>query len=405
MLAGKRGMIREGVERSGRYAAIALGFSIPVSVALDGALLAVVLLAYLATGRFRDKAAAIASNPVVGAALLLYGALLLGTLYGPADLREAGRYLSKYADLLCIPALAFFFSDARSRQLGLYAFGAAVALTVLLSFLIALGWVPAEPFKAHDYPAVFKYQLTHSWLAVLGALLFALLARYAASAGLRATFVLLAALAAVNAVFFVPGRTAYVVLLALALYCAWAWRGWRGLAWALPATAVMAAAAFGVSDVVRERVETAIREYRAADAAVVSDRISSIGVRLEFYRNSLAIVRDHPVAGVGTGGFVKAYEDKVRGTGMPAILNPHNEYLLIAAQLGAIGLALFLHLLWRQWRLAPRLAAPLETHLARGLVIAFALGCLFNSFLLDHTEGLLYAWMTALLSGGLQSRQ
>jgi hypothetical protein len=28
-------------------------------------------------------------------------------------------------------------------------------------------------------------------------------------------------------------------------------------------------------------------------------------------------------------------------------------------------------------------------------------GCAFNSFLLDHAEGLFYAWLTALLYAGL----
>lgn len=37
---------------------------------------------------------------------------------------------------------------------------------------------------------------------------------------------------------------------------------------------------------------------------------------------------------------------------------------------------------------------------ARGLVLAIAVGCLVNALLLDHTEGLLYAWLTGLLFGG-----
>jgi hypothetical protein len=57
-----------------------------------------------------------------------------------------------------------------------------------------------------------------------------------------------------------------------------------------------------------------------------------------------------------------------------------------------------------QWKIAPRLPTALETHLARGLVIAYVAGCLFNSLLLDHTEGLLFAWLTALLYGGLVVR-
>jgi uncharacterized membrane protein YccC len=45
-------------------------------------------------------------------------------------------------------------------------------------------------------------------------------------------------------------------------------------------------------------------------------------------------------------------------------------------------------------------ATPLERDLARGLVIAIAVGGVFNSLLLDHTEGLLFAWLTAVLYAG-----
>jgi uncharacterized membrane protein YccC len=39
--------------------------------------------------------------------------------------------------------------------------------------------------------------------------------------------------------------------------------------------------------------------------------------------------------------------------------------------------------------------------LARGLVLTIAVGCLFNSLLLDHTEGLFFAWGLGVLFGGL----
>jgi O-antigen ligase len=84
--------------------------------------------------------------------------------------------------------------------------------------------------------------------------------------------------------------------------------------------------------------------------------------------------------------------------------NPHSEYLMIAVQTGLIGVGLLLDLFWQQWRLAPRLTSPMECHLARGLVLTIAAGCLFNSLLLDHTEGLLFAWLTGVLYAGLQSQ-
>jgi O-antigen ligase len=106
---------------------------------------------------------------------------------------------------------------------------------------------------------------------------------------------------------------------------------------------------------------------------------------------------------VGTGGFPRAYEQKIAGTGMTPARNPHNEFMHIAVQIGPLGLATLLLLFWQQWRLAPRLATRLERELARGLVVLMLVGCLYNSLLLDHTEGLLYAWLTGLLCGGLKS--
>jgi hypothetical protein len=77
--------------------------------------------------------------------------------------------------------------------------------------------------------------------------------------------------------------------------------------------------------------------------------------------------------------------------------------MLITVQTGLVGLAALLWLFWQQWRYALQLPTPLERNLAQGLVLMMILICMLNSSLLDHTEGLLFAWMTALLYGGLES--
>ena len=84
-------------------------------------------------------------------------------------------------------------------------------------------------------------------------------------------------------------------------------------------------------------------------------------------------------------------------TAMTATANPHDEYLNIAIQLGIVGLAAMLYLFHCEWRLAATLPRPDERCLARALVITFAIGCAFNSMLMDHTEGLFFAWASGLL--------
>ena len=124
---------------------------------------------------------------------------------------------------------------------------------------------------------------------------------------------------------------------------------------------------------------------------------------MEFYRNTLTLIEKNPVFGTGTGSFPAAYAALVEGTGKKLSRNPHNEFMLIAVQTGIFGLAALLWLLWLQWRLAVQLPTQLERSLAQGLVLMMCIICMLNSALLDHTEGLLYAWLTALLYAGLKS--
>ena len=80
--------------------------------------------------------------------------------------------------------------------------------------------------------------------------------------------------------------------------------------------------------------------------------------------------------------------------------NPHNEYLNLAVQLGIPGAIALITLFAVIWRHARGLPTALERDLARGLALTFAIGCLFNSLLMDHVEGLFFAWSLGVLFGG-----
>ncbi len=408
---GKRGAvvpfraIKSGADRLGRWSVIALGATIPISTALDNALLTVSLVCLLVGARLPEAVRIARGNPVVIAALLLFGMLALGTLYGDAAGRGALGYLSKYIDLLFVPVFAVFFRDADVRRKGLYALAAALALTALLSIGFAVGVLPKSPLFITDalYPVPFKHTLTQGILLSLGAFLFVQLAAAAASRRTRAMWLSLAALAALDVLGFLPGRTGFALIGLLALYCGYLRWSWTGVVRIVSVLAVLLIVAFTTSNLLHERVNRAIHEYASWTPGAAAGSGNSVGSRLEFYHNTLQIIRDHPWLGVGTGGFPQAYAAAIAGTAMQKTGNPHNEYLLLLAQTGPLGLLLLLFLFYRQWRLAPRLPTPLERNMARGVVITIAVGCFFNSLLLDHTEGLLFAWLTGLLFASLES--
>lgn len=394
----------KGISVLGRWCTIGLGLSIPASVAADNLLLAVVLGAWLAGLRYRNKLALAWHNPVYRAALLLFGLLILGTLYSDAPWGDIRSFLSKYADLALIAILGWSFAAASDRGRGLRLLAAAFIATLLMSYALKAGLTP-EKFWLHgtpDFPIVFKSRLTHNILMAFAAYLFVWLAMTASSAATKFAWGGLTILAIVNVTLMVEGATGYVLLAVLALLLSWQQARWKGMAIALVATAVAVTLLTAIPGPFKNRISQISTELVREGTGVPAT--TSAGYRMEFYRNTLQLVGQSPLFGSGTGSFPSAYAALVAGTGQQPSHNPHNEFLLIAVQTGALGLAAFLWLLWQQWRLAPQLPTVLERSLAQGTVVTIVVVSMFNSTLLDHTEGLFYAWMTALLYAGLPAK-
>lgn len=389
-------------QRVSRWSAIALGASIPVSTVFDNVLIVAVLMAWALSGQIRETLKIILKNNVLLISAALFLLLALGVSYGEALRREALSTLSKYSDLLYIPVFMMIFREPRTRTLALHALACSLASIIVLSYLIRFGLLPKLPFISGtiDSPTVFKLKLTHNLLVAFGAFLFVWLGHVATHQRLRMFWYGLALLAVLNVTLMVQGATGYLVLGALTLLLGWQYLGWRGIAGAMLAVTVLLATILSVPNPFQERVITVQRELQNWNPGEIAE--TSTGLRLEFYQNSLAIVARHPLTGVGTGGFPAAYARQVQGTGKVETRNPHNEFLHIATQVGVIGVILLAGLLLSQWQLASRMRSPAERGLARGLVLTMVIGCLFNSLLLDHTEGLFYAWLTGVLYGGLE---
>ena len=64
--------------------------------------------------------------------------------------------------------------------------------------------------------------------------------------------------------------------------------------------------------------------------------------RIEIWRATLSLIKDHPIAGVGFGGYWTAIPRYFRGSGDWSLQQAHNDYLEIAASGGLIGAVLFL---------------------------------------------------------------
>lgn len=275
-----------------------------------------------------------AATPVlVVSQLWLYGMLLLPPLIAAA----------------CPPQLA----SAALRQFGIAAavFGSAGALG-------HLGWLPApDSLLWHStVNAEGNQRIVNSLVLALG-LCIALWHALQATAGVGRAAWLVAAALALAGLALQDRRTGMVALPVLLAVLGLARQRSalrRGLVVAV--VAGLSLAAWQYSPTVRQRLDEGLRElqtYRSSDTAD-----TSWGMRLRLAEHTLDMVRTAPLLGHGLGSWLGEWRQRVRpGLLISIHTTPHNEYLLVAAQLGATGSLLYLLLLATQlrrtWRAGP----------------------------------------------------
>ena len=397
--------LQSHARRAAGWTTTALGFTIPMWVVADSILVVILVACWSAGGEWRKRLRRITANPVAVASLLLFAWLLLGTLWGAGTLGDRALSIKKYADLLLIPLLISMAIDAQERNRALLALAASLVVTLLLSLSLSMGFIlPTSGVLNCDpsNPCVFKKHTTHNVLMAFGALLFAVLAWMSQDRRVRWGWGVVSVLAASN-VLMVHGRTGYVVLAGLAILAFHMTFGWRGILAAIVALSISFSTAYQISSSFHERVNLAVSGVMQWNptVAVTND---PIGWRLEYFYHTAEIIQDHPLIGVGTGGFVHAYRARTEHAGLDVPPHPHNQYLFILAQVGIVGLGLLIWLFVQQWRSTSLADDATHGLLAKGLVVTIAVGSFFNPFLVDHTEKLFYCLFSGLMYSGTDSQ-
>ncbi len=365
-------------QRLGEISLILIGFTIPLSNALCTAVFpALAVLAWLMMRGWRDVPTLLRENRVALLCVTLFAWLGVAAIYGGGS--EAFSIWKKYRELALVVIYMGLAGTMQHRTRVINALAIGLLLALQISFMQAAGMLPMK----HGNP-VLSSSLTQG--ALMAWLAFWLL-HYHRQTGLHGILALLA-LVLVNLFFLVDSSTGIVLVVTLAILYGFQTLSRAKLVALLAGLVLFIALAFSVSPMFR----TAASEDARAVQAIWQGQTTytPTGERLQFYQNSFEIFRQSPVLGHGTGKFGELYAATVAGTPQVVTTNPHNEYLMIGVQAGIIGVGLLLALIVALWRSSTRWTG---THrwLAQGMVVWVAVGCCFNSFILDSREGMLLA--------------
>ncbi|MBI3706047.1 MAG: O-antigen ligase family protein [Rhizobiales bacterium] len=411
---------REQLERNADWLAIAVAISLPWSTSATAILLVLWLIALVPTFRRSDlRREAPLTTLVGGLPVALWTLAVLGMLWSDVGLHERLSGLSGYHKLLTIPLLlAQFRRSDRARWVIVGFLGSCVALLLvswlptIIPSLASLAWRSSPGVPAKDY-------LTQSAIFQLCVFGLAYLAFDDWRGGRHRRALILAGLALLffaNIVYLASARTViilmpvFVLLLGLRLF------GWRGLVAATVAGIALSGIVWSSSANIRGQLTglatvwtspayTHMQVTRLVNGAKLDPGdvdLASAGLRLEFYRRSIAIIGDAPILGHGTGTIRARFADVAIGKTGAAVIttgNPHQQTFAVGIQLGLLGVAL----LWAMWIVHLLLFRAEGIMAWCGLLVVLQniLGSPFNSHLFDFTQGWIYVFGVGVLGGAL----
>lgn len=302
------------------------------------------LLAGIVLWRARRLGSLLHWPPFV-APLLLWGLLLMSALWSSAQTADILSHLWHYGRVLVLPVIALALPPEAARR-GLVHFVWASAVVALLTTLDRLHAVPLDLVLSTTASADGNQRIVTSLLLALGVAL-AVLQMVDATQTRRQRLGWLA-IGVVTAIglSLQDRRTGMVALpLLLAALTVTRQRSWWRSSLMVGCVALMAVLAWQASSSVRGRFAEGLGELQAYRSTGVVD--TSWGMRMRMVELTLGMVHDKPVLGHGIASWIGLWRERAKGGGelLERQTTPHNEYLLIACQVGLAGTALWLAML------------------------------------------------------------
>ena len=380
--------------------AVLLAAALPWSTSLVAIFAVLVLIALVP---FLDVEALWRSvkRPIAAVPIALFLLAVVGTLWSPAPWGERLYAIGPTLKLLMLPLLFYHFERSERGRWIFIAFLVSCALLSVMSWVVA--FYPHLSLKPPDYAerGIFvKNYIDQSQEFALCAVALAypiVTLLRERKIGLAILLSVVAASFVANMAFVIVSRTALVTMPIMAAVFGLLHLRWRVNLLIGAALVAIAAIAFVASPQLEWTVQTFSRDYRLYKQGVPT----SIGSRLEYWRNALQFFADAPLAGNGTGSTKGLFEQAEHAPGWLAGVrvfpNPHNQTLNVAVQWGMLGLVA-LYAMWLLHLLLFR-GEGLANWIGLLVVVQNIFTSLFNSHIFDFHEGWMYVLGVGLAGG------
>jgi O-antigen ligase len=385
-----------------QYLLIVLAFLMPLTVSGANIIIAIICLIWLFSGGYKVKFNQIITSKLMIASILFYCLHVLGMLW-TEDVKWGLHILHKMWYFLLLFPILFNIVQRKYIKYYVIAFLLAIAITEIFSYLVWFELI--DPFKNATVrnPTPFMSHVSYNPILIFAIylVLHEIFLNKKLSNLVFSFYSFFAISMSIN-MFITGGRAGQIgffVMLSILIFQIFDKERIKSLIAILIVIPIIFFTAYQSSDLFKKRIDVAIDQAISYSDLTDSNNNTSIGLRLNFAKNSLEVFAKNPILGVGTGDFPNEYSkiNQINSPAMPKTTNPHNMYTLILMQFGLIGLLSMLSIFYYQIKLSFSSSNIFIKNLGLTLPLVFLVIMLSDSYLLGHFTTLVFVFFSSFL--------
>ncbi|MBT7173036.1 MAG: O-antigen ligase family protein [Candidatus Marinimicrobia bacterium] len=386
------------LDKTFQFLLIILAFLMPLTVFGGNLIIVIICVLWLFSGNYKSKFDQIINNKLMLASIVFFCIHLVGLLW-TEDLAWGLHIVHKM--WYFIGLFPILYTIVRKDYISHYisAFLLAISITEVCSYLV---WFEViEPFKnaTISNPTPFMSHISYNPILAF-AIYFVLHEIFFNKKITNLVFALYSffAISMTINMFITGGRAGQVMFFAMIAIIIFQFFNTQKIkalfliSFLIPGIFFTA---YTTSDLFQERVDAAVKN----SLFYSENKASSVGLRITFALNSWEAIKKNPIIGVGTGDFPIEYKkiNKINTPGLPNTTNPHNMYVLVAMELGALGVISMLSIFYYQIKLSFNSSNKFIRDFGITLPLLFLVIMCSDSYLLGHYTTLIFVFFSSFL--------
>ena len=386
------------LDKTFQFLLIILAFLMPLTVFGGNLIIVIICVLWLFSGNYKSKFDQIINNKLMLASIVFFCIHLVGLLW-TEDLAWGLHIVHKM--WYFIGLFPILYTIVRKDYISHYisAFLLAISITEVCSYLV---WFEViEPFKnaTISNPTPFMSHISYNPILAF-AIYFVLHEIFFNKKITNLVFSLYSffAISMTINMFITGGRAGQVMFFAMIAIIIFQFFNTQKIkalfliSFLIPGIFFTA---YTTSDLFQERVDAAVKN----SLFYSENKASSVGFRITLALNSWEAIKKNPIIGVGTGDFPIEYKkiNKINTPGLPNTTNPHNMYVLVAMELGALGVISMLSIFYYQIKLSFNSSNKFIRDFGITLPLLFLVIMCSDSYLLGHYTTLIFVFFSSFL--------